>query len=105
LYELAGSNDDGTLVAQKLRTGKLLLGNNKLRVVHVYGKLSGDFLLVIETAEGDRYEYDVEPVSEYEDVVRVKVGKGIRSKYVIMEIQNESDQTITIDKIEGLGMK
>jgi len=105
IYELAGTDDDGTAIPWKVRSGKIYLNKNKLRYVLLSGKLSGDIKMIVETAEGDRYEYDAEPVSENEDAVRIKIGKGLDSAYVTIEFQNESDQVVTIDKIQGYGMK
>jgi hypothetical protein len=105
IYSLSGLDDDGTAIPWKIRSGKIGLGDNKLRNVWLLGKLSGDLKLIIETAEGDRYEYDAEPVSETEDAVRIKVGRGLDTQYVVIEFQNESDQMITIDKIQGYGVK
>jgi hypothetical protein len=105
IYSLSGSDDDGTAIPWKIRSGKIGLGDNKLRNVWLLGKLSGDLKLIVETAEGDRYEYDAEPVSDTEDAVRVKVGRGLDTQYVVIEFQNESDQTVTIDKIQGYGVK
>ena len=113
IYELSGNNDDGTSISWKLRSGKIDLGDSKLRSVRLSGKLSGDLKMIVETADGNRYEYDAEPVSETEDVIRVKVGKhlcsgkGFHDKYAYLaiEFQNESDQIVTVDKIEGYGVK
>jgi predicted transglutaminase-like cysteine proteinase len=105
IYELEGADDDGTAIPWKLRTGKVDLKTSKLRHVWLSGTVSGDIKLIVETADGDRYEYDAEPVSESEDEIRVKVGKGLSSKYVIIELQNESDQTITLDKMQIYGMR
>jgi hypothetical protein len=105
IYELAGLDDDGTAIPWKIRTGKINLSRSGLRYVWVTGKISGDLKMIVETADGERYEYDVEPVSETEDSVRVKVGKGLRSEYVTIEFQNESNETVIIDKIQGYGLR
>ncbi len=105
IYELEGSDDDGTAIPWKIRTGKVDLKTSKLRYVWLSGTVSGDIKLIVETAEGERYEYDAEPVSESEDEIRVKVGKGLNSRYVIIELQNESDETITLDKMQIYGMR
>ena len=112
IYELSGTDDDGTAISWKLRTPKINFGQGKLWNVWLSGKLSGDIKMIVETADGEQYEYDAEPVSEFEDGVRIKVGKGInhrdpkhRDKYITIEFQNESDEQITIDKIQGYGMK
>jgi len=106
VYELSGTtDDDDASISWKLKTGKLLLHKNKLREVWLYGKMSGDLKMTVETAEGKTYEYDVEPVSENEDSRKIKVGKGLKSKYVTVEFTNESGETVEIDKIQGFGMK
>jgi hypothetical protein len=105
IYELEGVDDDGTAIPWKLRTGKIDLKTAKLRHIWLSGIVSGDIKLIVETADGERYEYDAEPVSETEDEIRVKIGKGLSSRYVIIELQNESDQTITLDKMQIYGMR
>jgi len=105
VYELEGSNDAGNAILWKLRLPKLNLEDSKLREIYIYGTLNGDTKAVVETPEGERYEYDAEPVSENDDRIRIKVGKGIRSKYLVLELFNEDNFSITIDKIQGEGMK
>jgi hypothetical protein len=106
IYELSGTADkNGAVISWKLKTGKLLMHKARLREVLLFGKISGDVIMSVETAEGAKYEYDVEPVSEYENYVRVKVGKGLDSEYLIIELTNEFGETIQIDKIQGFGMK
>lgn len=105
IYELTGTNDDGTDIPWKIRTGKLDMGTSAMRFIWLSGTVSGDIKLIVETSDGTQYEYDAEPVSENEDEIRVKVGKGLRPKYATIELQNEADQTITLDKMQVYGMR
>jgi hypothetical protein len=112
IYELAGNDDDNIVIPWKVRTPKINMGKNKLRDIRISGKISGDILVIAETSEGDRYEYSGVPVSETEDVIKVKVGKGLCGGkgvhdsygYITLEIQNEGNELIVIDKIEGFGI-
>ena len=104
IYELEGTTDNEDTILWKIRLGKLDLQSHRLRHVWLSGIISDDIKMIVETPDGERYEYDVEPVSENEDEVRVKVGKGIASKYVNIELQNEEDSSITLDKIQVYGM-
>lgn len=105
IYELAGADDNDTVITWKIRSGKIALGKNKLRHVWLWGKMSGDLRMTVETAEGKIYEYDVEPVSENEDSIKIKVGRGLDTRYVILEFSNDAEQTVTVDKIQGYGVK
>ena len=104
IYELTGTEDNEDMIPWKIRTGKLDLVTHKLRHVWLSGTITGDIKMIIETPDGERYEYDIEPVSETEDEIRVKIGKGLGSRYVNIEFQNESVETITLDKIQVYGM-
>jgi hypothetical protein len=103
IYELEGTTDHGTAIPWKLRLGKLDLGTRKLRHILVTGATSGDMTLVVELPDGTKYEYIGEPVSSDEDGIKIKVGKGIRSRYLTLELYNESDETITIDRVSVFG--
>jgi predicted transglutaminase-like cysteine proteinase len=103
IYELEGPTDHGTAIPWKLRLGKLDLGTRKLRHILVTGATSGDMTLVVELPDGTKYEYIGEPVSSDEDGIKIKVGKGIRSRYLTLELYNESDETITIDRVSVFG--
>jgi len=104
VYELEGTDDDGESISWKIRTPKLDMKTHKMRYAWLSGKASGDIKLVVETPDGTRYEYDAEPVAEDEDEMKIKVGKGIGGRYLILELMNEGDQTITLDKWQVYGM-
>lgn len=105
IYELTGGDDNNEMINWKVRTPQISLDKNKLREVWLYGKTTTDISMVVETADGTRYEYDGFIVSQEENSMRVKVGKGIRSRYIILEFTNENDGSITIDDIQGYGVK
>lgn len=103
LYELSDDADDGTAIDWKLRTGKIDLAHNHPRQVWITGKFDAVFKVVIEDIEGNRYEYEAHPWSDDPNEVRVKIGKGIRSRYAILELSG--DAAVTIDKVRMFGVR
>lgn len=101
IYELTGDTDDGTLIEWNFRTGYLDLEQKvkkKLKQAWFSYKSNGDLIVTVVQPDGQEYEYDLESYEVTEDGVRVKFGKGIRSKYVALDVKN-SDQggTIVLD--------
>ena len=101
IYELSGDKDDNTDIPWKIKSGKLDLKKNHLRQVWVTGKQDGTVTLAIEDAEGNRYEYQEVFLHENENELRIKVGKGIKTRYFIMELAGTG--TALIDQIRVFG--
>jgi hypothetical protein len=50
--------------------------------------------------DGEEYEYSLEGIYITETGVRVKIGKGLRSKYVALDIKNVDGSTLTLDALK-----
>lgn len=103
LVEMAGSSDGSAEIPWKIRTGKIDLAHNHLRQVWVTGKFGARFIVTVEDIEGNRYEYEAVPWSDDSNEVRVKLGKGIRSRYVILELSGVAETEI--DQVKVFGVK
>jgi hypothetical protein len=103
IYELSGDKDDNASISWKLRSGKLDLKKNHLRQVWVTGKQDGTVTLAIEDAEGNRYEYQEVYLHENENELRIKVGKGIKTRYFILELSGIGSAIIDQLRIFGSG--
>jgi hypothetical protein len=98
----SGENDDGTLIDWNIRLPYFDLEQKmKRRITHVWlsYKSSGDFIATIITPSGDEWEYPVEAVNTTENGIRVTFGKGIKSKYVALDVKNTDGSDIDLDTI------
>jgi hypothetical protein len=104
IYNLdLGTTDAGTLIDWNFRTGYLDLeqkSKKKLRQTWLSVKTNGNLILTVAQPNGDEYEYSVEGVDITEEGIRVKCGKGIRSKYVAIDLKNVDGSTITLDVLK-----
>lgn len=101
IYELSGENDNGKEIPWHLRTGKLDLTKNYLRSVWLTGKFGDNVILAVEDPDGNRYEYPGIVYQENESELRIKIGKGFRPRYFLLELSGEG--AVAIDKIRVFG--
>jgi hypothetical protein len=101
IYDLdTGTTDDGTAIEWKFKTGYLDLEQKrkkKLRQAWLSYKTNGDVLMTVIQPDGTEYEYNLEGIYQTETGLRVKFGKGIKSKYVALEVENVDGSTIVLD--------
>jgi hypothetical protein len=104
IYDLdTGTTDNGTLIDWNFRTGYLDLeqkNKKKLKQAWLSYKSDGDLILTVIQPNGDEYEYSLQGIDSTENGLRVKFGKGIRSKYVALDIKNVDGSTITLDTLK-----
>ena len=97
-----GDTDDGDLIDWNFRTGYLDLEQKfkkRLRQAWFSYKSNGDLIVTIVLPAGTEYEYDLEGYEETENGVRVKFGKGIRSKYIALDVRNVTGSSVVIDAL------
>ena len=111
IYELTGDTDDGDIIDWEFKTGKLDLEDGLLRKArHVWlsYKPSGDLILSVDDGENE-YEYAVESCKQIDNAVRIKLGKGIRNRYIQLGLRNVANEKITLDRMrlfaEPIGKK
>jgi hypothetical protein len=104
VYDLdIGTTDAGTLIGWNFRTGYLDLeqkNKKKLKQAWLSYKTDGDLTLTVIQPNGDEYEYSLQGIDTTETGLRVKFGKGIRSKYVALDVRNVDGSTITLDTLK-----
>ena len=101
IYELSGETDNGTSIEWNFKTGKIDLEDGmvkKARHVWLSYKPSGDLILTVDDGDNE-YEYDVESAQQIDNAVRIKLGKGIRNRYIQLALRNVSNEKITLDRI------
>jgi hypothetical protein len=101
IYELTGDDDDGENIDWSFKTGKLDMDDAKVKKArHVWLSYnpSGDLILTVDDGEKE-YEYDVESVKQIDNAVRVKLGKGIRNRYLQFSLKNVANEKINLDRM------
>ncbi len=99
----SGTNDNGTEIEWNFRTMYLDLHQKikkGLRHAWISYKSSGNLIFTVIQPNGESYEYPLEGVEITEDGIRVKVGKGIRSKYIALDIKNVDGSSVTLDTMK-----
>jgi hypothetical protein len=105
IYLLEGSFDDGAITEWEIKPGTLDLvkdgARRYVRYILLACRPSGDAMLVVTTEDGSQYEYAVETVGETNQEIRVKVGKGLRGRYLDIALrQGEDGGSLFLDKFE-----
>jgi hypothetical protein len=101
IYELSGTDDDGQNIDWSFKTGKLDMDDSRVKKVrHVWLSYnpSGDLLLVVDDGENE-FEYEVESFKQIDNAVRIKLGKGIRNRYIQFELKNIANEKINLDRM------
>lgn len=102
LYELTGGSDAGANIPWYFKTGKIDLEKNnvnRLRHIWLSYRPSGDLSLIVEDGINE-YEYPVVAYDTDDNTVKVKIGKGIKEKYVQFKLKNtDHRQSIFLDRM------
>ena len=109
LYELEGSDDDGTEIAAWYRTGLMDLGTSRLKTVPRaylgYSAESGLVLKTYTTEGGEKRERWYAMVPTTADATRegrVKLARGVRARLWGFEVHNVDGGSIDVDKLQVL---
>lgn len=101
IYDLdSGETDNGDQIEWNFRTAYVDLDQKvakRLRQAWFSYKSTGDLVVTVVQPDGTEYEYELTSYEVTEDGVRVKFGKGIKSKYVALDIRNVDGSSITLD--------
>ena len=103
-----GDTDNGTLVEWNFRTGYLdmidttVKPNVKKRLKQAWlsYKSNGDVMVTVLQPDGTSYEYDLTGVEVYDTGLRVKFGKGFRSRYLALDVSDIDGCTIELDTMK-----
>ena len=98
LYELAGETDSGDPIEWSFQTGYINL--MRLSQAWFYYKSKGDLMLTVILPDGREFEYDLTSYSDAEYASRVKIGKGIKTKYALLKLSNVDGSPISLDYVK-----
>jgi hypothetical protein len=97
-----GDDDDGAIIDWNFQIGFLDLEQKykkKLRHAWMSYKSNGDLIMTVVLPDGTEYEYELEGIYEDETGMRCKFGKGIRSKYIAIDVKNVEGSTLELDSM------
>lgn len=101
LYLLEGSDDAGTDIDAQFTTGKMSFGPNKSRVANSYLAMRNDGRMLLKTITDDDVEHWHEITSSDWTLndKRVKLGRGVKSRYWQFTICNADGADFEIDEL------
>ena len=109
IYKLdTGNMDVDEPINWQIRTGFIDLEQHlkqKIRQAWFSYKSNGDIKVTVVLPNGESYEYDLEITNIYEDGQKVKFGKGIKSKYIQIDMQDIDGSSLDLDVIKFLYQK
>lgn len=104
----SGDTDNGDQIAWNFRTPYLDLSQKvKKRITQAWFsyKSDGDIIVSIIQPNGEFYEYSLDGIDITESEGRAVFGKGIKSKYVALDVKNVEGSNITLDTMKLQFMK
>lgn len=106
IYNLnSGTRDDDKDIDWNFRLPYLnmeIKTKKHLRLAWFSYKSDGDIIVTVVQPDGTEYEYDLKGYEVTEDGVRVKFGRGIKSKYLAIDVRSKDGSTINLDTIRIL---
>ncbi len=103
IYLLEGADDAGAEIDISLLTGKMDFdeaAKKSCPKVLIGAATDGTLLVRVIDDKGDEYIYEAESVRETEDVLQVKPGRGIESRYLQFELYNKDGASLDLSSIE-----
>lgn len=99
----AGTKDNGVPIEWNFKIGYLDLEQGqkkKLVEAWVSYKSDGDIKFTVVQPDGEQYEYVLQGIDTTETGLRVKFGKGIRTKYIALDVSNIEGSSIDLDEFK-----
>lgn len=103
ICELSGNTDNGQLIAAKLKTGVTDFGSPmRKRIDRAYLGITseGDILLKVTSDKGVEDWYSLSPRTGDIHTERVKLGKGVKSRYWQFELTNSEGAHFELESLE-----
>jgi hypothetical protein len=108
IYELDGSDDNGTAIDATITLGKKDFDSKQLKtmpMVYLGVHTTGDLILKVITDSGAERFYKMrEQTSGDMKTTRIQLGKGLRSRYWQFELTNVNGADLTLDSIAFLAV-
>ena len=102
LYELAGTDDNGTNIDWRIDLGKQDFGSENLKhlpAVYV-GAASGEpLVLVVTLPDETEYEYPARSCSDSIEIHRIDPGKGLRENWYGLALKNERGSSVMLASV------
>lgn len=98
-----GDKDNGVPIEWNFKIGYLdLEQKRKKKLVQAWTsyKTDGDIKFTLVQPDGGQYEYILQGIDTTETGLRVKFGKGIKTKYVALNISNIDGSSIDLDELK-----
>lgn len=92
LYELVGDDDDGEAIIARIKSGFFQWAGSRFtlfKAAYLGIRGGGDFVLRLTTGDGKTYDYAV--AARDMRSTKVKIGKGIRTRYFCFELISAGD--------------
>ena len=104
IFDLEASDMDGLdFVDWNIRTGYIDLhqkAKKRLKQVWFSYSSNGDLILTAIQMDGVTYEYPLDGIYMTETGIRVKIGKGIKHKYLALDLKNVDGASLDLDVIK-----
>ena len=103
LFALSGATDNGAIISASIRLGKLDFDIQQLKTVDIiYAGYTStdDLLLTVKADDGTEYNYTLEAREAGRHSSRVKLGKGIRGRYLQFGVDNVNGADFRLDTLE-----
>lgn len=104
IYVLGSDDDDGTAIDSKIQTGVSDEGTALRKGIEdVFLGLSAGGVMTAKVVTDGMISYDGSPITQRDDTLiteRVKFGKGIRSRYLGLEVENSGGCDFTLESAE-----
>jgi len=97
------TKDNGAMIEWNIKTGYLdLEQGQKKKLVEAWlsYKTDGDIKFTVMQPNGEEYEYILQGIDPTETGLRLKFGRGIRTKYVALNISNIDGSSIDLDELK-----
>lgn len=97
------NKDNGVMIEWNWKTGYLDLEQiQKKKLVEAWlsYKTDGDIKFTVMQPNGEEYEYILQGIDPTETGLRLKFGRGIRTKYVALNVSNIDGSSIDLDELK-----
>jgi hypothetical protein len=102
IYELTGTQDVASNISWSIKTPRFDLETDNMKKLLRHAwlgyKPSGDIMLTAIMPDGEEYEYLAEAINAVDNGIRIKFGKGIKTRYVEFELANIANESLVLDK-------
>ena len=115
IYSLSGTMDGTGIIPWKIRLEKFDLAVkdyknqeylHKMRYAWITGEINGDVVLTLEDYVGNRWDYIAETVTGSAHELKVKTGKGVKTRYISIELSpSDAGAAVVLDHIDLFGSK